>query len=88
MRIAAAWYEAQRVGLGHDFLDMVDHALRRIELAPRPGSLVPGIPDHDIQRVPVRRFPFHIVYVELPDRIQACRRASAKAPGVLEKPHS
>lgn len=70
MRIAAAWYEAQRVGLGHDFLDMVDHALRRIELAPRPGSSVPGIPDHDIRRVPVRRFPFHIVYVELPDRIQ------------------
>ncbi|MBY0274267.1 type II toxin-antitoxin system RelE/ParE family toxin [Candidatus Binatia bacterium] len=68
MRTASRWYEAQRHGLGRDFLDMVDGAFRRIELDPRPGSLVPGIPDRDIRRVPVRRFPFHVVYVELPDR--------------------
>ena len=70
MRTTAAWYDAQRFGLGRDFLDMVDRALRRIELAPRPGTSVPGVPDHDVRRVPLRRFPFHIVYVELPDRIQ------------------
>ena len=63
MRTAAAWYDAQRFGLGRDFLDMVDRALRRIELAPRPGASVPGVPDRVVRRVPLRRFPFHIVYV-------------------------
>ena len=70
--LAAAfrWYEEQRLGLGRDFLDMVDRALTRIEVDPGVGSRVAAVSDDGIRRIPVRRFPFHVVYVTLPDRIQ------------------
>jgi plasmid stabilization system protein ParE len=70
MAEAARWYEHQRVGLGLDFLSAVDVAVIRIEENPRIGSRVPGLGDEDIRRVFVRRFPYHVVYVELADRVQ------------------
>jgi len=70
MAEAARWYERHRVGLGVDFLDAVDAAVARIAEAPGVGSQVPGISDLSIRRRPVRRFPYHVVYLELPDRLQ------------------
>jgi plasmid stabilization system protein ParE len=70
MAEAARWYETHRVGLGADFLDAVDTAVARIAETPRTGSPVPGVPDETIRRRPVRRFPYHVVYVELADQIQ------------------
>ena len=70
MAEAARWYETHRAGLGTEFLDAVDRAVTRIPEAPRMGSMVPGIKDEAIRRRPVRRFPYHVVYVELPDRLQ------------------
>jgi plasmid stabilization system protein ParE len=67
---AARWYETHRAGLGSDFLDAVDTAVTRLAEAPRLGSPVPGVPDETIRRRPVHRFPYHVVYVELSDRIQ------------------
>ncbi len=67
---AARWYETQRAGLGTDFLDAADEAVSRIADTPRIGSPVPGISDQMIRRAPVRRFPYHVVYLELPDRLQ------------------
>ena len=70
MAEAARWYETHRRGFGVEFLDAVDAAAARIAEAPRIGSLVPGISDQAIRRRPVRRFPYHVVYLELPDRLQ------------------
>lgn len=67
---ASRWYDAQRSDLGLDFLRAIDRAIARIEAAPRVGSRVPGVLDPDIRRVPVRRFPYHVVYIELTDRAQ------------------
>ena len=67
---AARWYETHRAGLGTDFLDAVDDTVSRIAKAPRIGSSVPGISDPMIRRTPVRRFPYHVVYLELPARLQ------------------
>lgn len=67
---AVRWYEAHRIGLGSEFLAAVDAAVTRIEDNPRIGSSAPGVDDQDIRRVFVRRFPYHVVYVELPDRVQ------------------
>jgi len=70
MAEAARWYESHREGLGIEFLDAVDVAVARIAETPSVGSMVPGVVDSDIRRGPVRRFPYHIVYLELADRLQ------------------
>jgi len=70
MAEAARWYERHRAGLGVAFLDEVDTAVARIAESPGMGSKVPGISDLAIRRRPVRRFPYHVVYLELPDRLQ------------------
>jgi plasmid stabilization system protein ParE len=70
MADAARWYETHRTSFGAEFLDAVDATAVRIAEAPRIGSLVPGISDQAIRRRPVRRFPYHVVYLELPDRLQ------------------
>ena len=70
MAEAARWYETHRAGLGTDFLDAVEAAVARISETPQMGSPVPGVSDEAIRRRPVRRFPYHVVYVELPDRLQ------------------
>jgi plasmid stabilization system protein ParE len=67
---ASRWYDAQQSGLGLDFLRSIGRVIARIEAAPRMGSPVPGVSDADIRRVLVRRFPYHVVYIELPDRAQ------------------
>ena len=70
MAEASRWYDARQSGLGVEFLRSVGRVIARIETTPHTGSRVPGVPDTDVRRVLVRRFPYHVVYVELPDRAQ------------------
>jgi hypothetical protein len=68
---AAVRYEGRREGLGAEFLEAVDAALDFITRFTQAGSLVPLVPkDLPVRRVPVRRFPFHIVYLEVSDAIR------------------
>jgi len=67
---AARWYESHRAGLGHEFLDAVDVVVTRIAETPRVGSTVPGVVDTEIRRQPVEKFPYHVVYLELPDHLR------------------
>ena len=64
---AAVWYDGQRIGLGEEFLDAIeltlDLALRRRV----PGSPVADL--DDVRRVPVRRFPYHLIFVTSSDEI-------------------
>lgn len=69
MAEAARWYESHRVGLGAAFLDAVDNAVARIAEMPSMGSPL-GTADETIRRRAVLRFPYHVIYVELPDRLQ------------------
>jgi toxin ParE1/3/4 len=70
MAEASRWYDAQRPGLGFDFLRSVGRVIARIDAAPQTGSPVPGVASTDIRRVLIRRFPYHVVYIELSDRAQ------------------
>ena len=68
---AAAWYEQQRSGLGGEFLEAVDDALAFIARWPDAGTPVPDVPpDLPVRRAPVRRFPYHVVYLEMTDAIR------------------
>ena len=67
---AAVWYEKRRAGLGGEFLDAVDGTLEFISLFPGAGTSLPDLPPElAVRRVPVRRFPFHVVYLELTDDV-------------------
>ncbi len=53
---AAGWYEAQRSGLGHAFLDTVADTLASIEQNPMSFPIV----HRKIHRAVIYRFPFAI----------------------------
>jgi hypothetical protein len=60
---AAVWYDDQRIGLGEEFLDAIELTLRRRV----PGS--PVIDLDDVRRVPVRRFPYQLIFLTSADEI-------------------
>lgn len=68
--VAAHWYDRQRAGLGLEYLESIRVTFERIENTPGVGTPLSGIGDLDLRRVPVRRFPYHVVYVELVDQIR------------------
>jgi toxin ParE1/3/4 len=53
------------MGLGVEFLDAVDSTLSRIAEMPHAGAPVKGVPpDLPVRRAPVKRFPYHVIYLE------------------------
>ena len=57
---AAAWYDerAPGTGLGDDFLNEVDAAVRALA----DNALIHGVRFADVRRAPVRRFKFYGIY--------------------------
>lgn len=56
--LAIMWYELQRKGLGFDFLDCVDVALRNILRFPKMYAISYA----NYRRCVISRFPFSIIY--------------------------
>lgn len=70
-RAAAAWYEKRRTGLGTEFLDAVDATVDQIVCFPNAGARVPRVPaDLPVRRAPVKRFPYHVVYLQVQTTIR------------------
>ena len=65
-RDAGRWYDERRAGLGVEFFDAVDATLAQIVRLPRAGARVPRVPiDLPVRRAPVKRFPYHVIYLDL-----------------------
>src|SRR5580698_9861737 len=62
---AYQWYEAQRQGLGSEFLFSIEAALALIQRTPELHPLI----HKPIRRALIRRFPFGIFYVVQEDAI-------------------
>ena len=58
MREAAGFYDSQRPGLGSEFLDAIEIAIRQVMRYPAESPIVLG----QIRRCEVPRFPFSIAY--------------------------
>ena len=70
-RHAGRWYEGRRAGLGLEFFDAVDATVSQIVELPRSGERVPHLPaELPVRRVAVKRFPYHVVYLETPPEIR------------------
>ena len=63
------WYEAQRPGLGEEFLSAVQSTVRNIESYSEIFAAVHG----DVRRVVIPRFPFAIFYLVEPTRVVVLR---------------
>jgi toxin ParE1/3/4 len=57
---AAAWYEAQRIGLGVRFLAELDRTMNRIAADPETGT--PWSSERPYRRMTLRRFPYIVVF--------------------------
>ena len=62
---AYAWYDEQRAGLGDDFLLCIEAAIEAIGERPKSFPIVQS----QTRRALVRRFPYLVLFVELPDLI-------------------
>jgi plasmid stabilization system protein ParE len=64
-REAGRWYDAKQAGLGVEFFDEVDAAIRRVLDFPSSGARVRRLSaELSVRRLAVARFPYHVVYVE------------------------
>jgi plasmid stabilization system protein ParE len=62
---AFTWYEQQRPGLGSEFLDAVDAALREIVGYPLRQPVI----FRDLRRLLLKRFPYAVFYRVYPSAI-------------------
>jgi toxin ParE1/3/4 len=70
-RLAGRWYEARREHLGIEFFDAVDATIDQITAMPGAGAMVRQLPaDLTVRRRAVQRFPYHVVYLELPTHVR------------------
>jgi toxin ParE1/3/4 len=68
---AVAWYEEKRSGLGREFFAEIQRTLELIERHPSLATPVPRVPvERGVRRLPLRRFPYAIVYREREFEIQ------------------
>jgi plasmid stabilization system protein ParE len=58
IREAREWYQAQRSGLGDEFIAELDASLQRLQVAPGRYPKVHG----DLRRALLRRFPYAIYF--------------------------
>lgn len=58
LEAAALWYEERQPGLGNDFLDQFERALRRVVAEPERWRLF----RRDNRKLSFQRFPYAIVY--------------------------
>jgi toxin ParE1/3/4 len=73
------WYQLARPGLGLDLLDEIDAALAAIIRSPQTWPLWPGSnPGDVVRRFPLRRFPYGIAFVTLPELLLVLAIAHGK----------
>jgi len=80
---AIRWYEERKAGLGAAFLSAVEATLDQIARLPQAGTNVPRLPDDlPVRRAPVKRFPYHVVYLESSEAIRILAFAhDSRRPG-------
>ena len=79
---AYSWYEDRESGQGERFLQRLAAALEAIEEAPEACTPVQGHFPAPVRAAGVRRFPYRVVFEELPDRYRVVAVAHfSRRPG-------
>jgi plasmid stabilization system protein ParE len=69
-REAVTWYRDRDTRVADRFAAETRRTLELIESFPQIGGRVPTIADDDVRRMPIHTFPYHVVFVNLPDRVE------------------
>ena len=67
---ATAWYRDRDPRVAERFVAETRRTLELIETFPQIGGRVPGVDDNDVRQMPIHSFPYHVVFVNLPDRLE------------------
>jgi toxin ParE1/3/4 len=83
LRAVIAWYEDKQPGLGGESFAEVERILQLIERHPGLGVSVPRVPiERGTRRLPLRRFPYTVIYREAEVEIQIIAFAhNSRKPG-------
>ena len=83
IRAAILWYENEREGLGRELWDELQQTVALISEYPEIGSAVHRAKVRGVaRRVPLRRFPYFVVYRERADYIEVVALAhTSRRPG-------
>ena len=65
LEVARSWYDAQRAGLGEEFLISVQERLEAIRRFPESSPAIYG----KVRRAVVKRFPYLLFYLLAPGRV-------------------
>jgi plasmid stabilization system protein ParE len=69
-REVIAWYRDRDPRVAERFVLETRRTLELIETFPQIGGRVPGIDDRHVRQMPVHTFPYHVVFVDLVDRLE------------------
>jgi toxin ParE1/3/4 len=84
-REATRWYLERDERVAARFAMETRRILELIERFPNVGSHVPGL-DAEVRRMPIHNFPYHVVFVDLGDRIEVAAFAhKRRRPGYFLK---
>ncbi|HYM62532.1 MAG TPA: type II toxin-antitoxin system RelE/ParE family toxin [Thermoanaerobaculia bacterium] len=80
---AIAWYEGERLGLGRELWDEIQKTIDLITDHPAIGNVVRRARVKGVaRRVPLRRFPYFVVYREKPEYVELVALAHmSRRPG-------
>ncbi len=84
LSVAALWYEERGAGIGARFLDEIEGVIGHIEQNPAIGARwdVSEVPaDVEVRRLPLRRFPYLVVYVIEPTLTVVAVAHAHRRPG-------
>lgn len=70
LREAANYYRERDPRVADRFVSEVRRILELLESFPDIGGAVSGVDDLDVRRMPVHKFPYGVVFLRLPDRLQ------------------
>ncbi|HKO58979.1 MAG TPA: type II toxin-antitoxin system RelE/ParE family toxin [Thermoanaerobaculia bacterium] len=70
LREATAWYRDRDPRVSDRFAAEARRTLQLIEEFPQIGGRVPAVDDPAVRSLPIHTFPYHVVFVNLPDRIE------------------
>lgn len=69
-REALNWYRERNPRVADRFAAETRRTLQLIEEFPQIGSRIAHVDDPNVRRMPIHTFPYHVVFVDLHDRLE------------------